>query len=70
MSLKVYEDLSWFGKILYRLHLKRAISFQKKDLNQLVSATRFLEENPREDFSFSVEILRQCASEEVDRKWE
>lgn len=67
MSLKFYEDLSWFGKFLYRLHLKLAISFQKKDLNQLVSATKFLEVNPREDFSFSAEILRQCSSE-VDRK--
>lgn len=70
MSLKFYEDLSWFGKILYRLHLKRAISFSKKDLNKLVSATKFLDNCPREDFSFNAEIFRQCSKDEVDRKWQ
>lgn len=59
MSLKFYEDFNFFEKILYRLHLKRAISFSKKDLNQLVSVTKFFESCPRKDFRFRDAIIKE-----------
>ena len=47
-----YEDLSWFGKLLVRLHIKRKI-LSKKALRDLVNNTINLEKIRRTDFDFN-----------------
>lgn len=69
MSLKFYEDLSWFGKILYRLRLRKAI--KKSAYREYLDNTLMLEKLERDDvvntryLDYLLDNFR-----EVDRKWE
>lgn len=47
-----YEDLSWFGKLLVRLRIKRKV-MSKKALCDLVNNTINLEKIRRTDFDFN-----------------
>ena len=47
-----YEDLSWFGKLLVRLRIKRKI-LSKKSLRDLNQCTIDLEKMRRVDFNFN-----------------
>lgn len=55
--IKTYDELNFFEKILFKLHLKKALKFSAVDFKQLVDSTNFLEENPRSSFTLTNEVL-------------
>lgn len=56
MSVKLYEDLSWFGKILYRLRLIKAV--RKSDLKSLIENQRKLESLVLDDMSYHDYLMK------------
>lgn len=57
--LQFYDELNWFQKLLYRFHLKKAItSFKKKDLKDLVRCQMNLERMEIDNKSYN-ELIQE-----------
>lgn len=53
-----YEDLNWFGRLLYGLKLKKYLT-HKLSYEQLINNQLWLEKNPRKDRSFRNAICEE-----------